>query len=90
MFVLKILPILIFVLQLASVVHLYIINKTENAHVPVVFIELNIIVIVNIIVFLTIYFFIHKIKVESFWILPLFILVILIIFLLFFYIRMLF
>jgi hypothetical protein len=90
MFVLKVLPILIFILQLASLVHLYIVNKTGHAHVPMAFIELHAIVIVNIIIFLSIYFFVYKIKLESYWVLPLITALICVLLLVYFYVRMLF
>lgn len=90
MFVLKVLPLLIFVLQLASVVHLFIVNRKAHAHVPVVFIELNIIVIINIVILLIIYFFIYKLKPEGYWALPLFVTFLFVIVLLYFYLRMLF
>jgi len=89
MFVLKILPILILILQLASLVHLYILNKTGHAHIPMAFIELHIIIIANIIVFSSIYFFVYKIKLESFWVLPLIMALILVLLLVYFYVRML-
>ena len=88
--VLKILPLSLFVLQCISIIHLYYTYKTEHSHVPVTFIELNIIVFVNIVILIVIYIFIHKIKVESLWILPLCTALLLSLVLLYNYLRMLF
>jgi len=90
MFILKILPILILILQIISLVHLYIVNKTGHTHVPMAFIELHVIVITNIIIFTSIYFFVYKIKLESFWVLPLSMVLIFILLWIYFYVRMLF
>jgi len=89
MFVLKVLPLFIFVLQVVSVVHLYIVTKTAHADVPVMFIELNIIVAINLILLAVIYFFIYKFQLRSFWILPLGLALLLSLSLLIQYLRML-
>jgi len=88
MFVLKVLPILIFLLQVISIVHLYTVYKTENAHVPMAFIELNIIVLINIVIFICIYFFLHKFQLRSVWSIPLIIFFLLMLMLSIFYIWM--
>jgi len=90
MFYLKILPLLLFILQFASIVHLYIINKTANSHVPVVFIELNIIVFLSVVILILIYTLVYKFTFRSFWLLPLSITIVLSLYLAFYYLRMLF
>ena len=90
MFYLKILPLLLFILQFASIVHLYAINKTANTHVPVVFIELNIIVFLSVVILILIYTLVYTFTFRSFWILPLGITIVLSFYLAFYYLRMLF
>ena len=89
MFTQKILPLILFFLQIISIVHLYIINKTAHSDVPVVFIELNIIVFINLILFVAIYFFVYKFNLRTFWILPIVTTTLLTLTLLIYYIRML-
>ena len=90
MFYVKILPLLLFILHVASIIHLYLISKTANAHVPIVFIELNIIVFLSIVVLLLIYTLLYKFTFHSFWLLPLSITILLSFYLAFYYLRMLF
>jgi hypothetical protein len=61
------LPIIVFVLQILSVIHLSYTSRTSNSHIPAAFIELNIIVVINIIVLFLIYFLIPKFSFSSIW-----------------------
>lgn len=88
---LRSIPIIISVLQIISFMHLYFTYKNENAHVPIAFIELNILAIINVIVLITAYFMFYKVEEKLvFWRISILFAIIIITLLLILYVRMFF
>ncbi len=64
-----VIPVTVVLLQIVSFIHLYITNNNAHAHIPVTFIELVALSIVNLLFLFLVFVFTYKevVKVTSIW-----------------------